>query len=954
MSVPSTTVGNSPNPTIPAFTNDVEWFTAYAVQHMLSDVSRIYTYIFWIVLALIFLAYSLFHSFQLRSTVVGAYWTKWAIRRRTWRKAHALAEVSKSGQPHKQPIPLPSNAQILCLSILVVAAFAIMTVGPDYIAPTTTLWQSRRSSDIYARAYNLSDYYRYQPQYTIPKAWWTAGGRAGLVAFALFPLCVLFALKAPPFAIFANPFLTDLHFDKLMWLHRWSGRLIWLVTAIHTALWSVQLARDKRAGTGKSAYVYAWQYPKFIYAWTAFGLLTVLVILSFRPFRDRYYEAFYFLHVMFVAGTLVMSALHHPPVWWWCWAALMLWVGERIWRATRWLYTNGVIGSSLAFVDTTQPGNVKPPAHPVDVEAHTPASAGPLLSSNDAEENAPSNSKALYAHSALSHSQQVLLPSPPPPSVYVPPTGYGHVELLAGRTIRVRLPPPGYLVWAPGQHFLLCIPSVSRFLSHPFTSASISDEQVAGPQGRVIVFLIRAKNGWTRDLWDDVVALLSSGRKYPAGEKHPKSVVPATGVLMRAWVDGPFGSSVRTNWGAYSTAIIVSGGSGVSFGLAVLEYLALCMAGRSGKFLGGKTNGVFKTRRIRFVWIIREFGHLQWGATVLRRCQSFLPPEYLQLDVFVTSTSTLLQSLGTPVSGLAPPLPPFVRNDRQMQRDSVRRGSTHSHDETTESEEEAEEYVDLNYYASDLGDRSGLGHEEHALDFTNFDGDDDARLPGEASINQTIKNEGRSRRAFARQSRLSIAQLPPSDRLSVPPTYPPRRSVLSTPRLTEIEEVDLASPAAQMRTPLVVDTVHRSSVVRPTSSIYSSSSPIEEVGSRRSSVVGGSGPWTPLSRANSLRSLLPRTGRGARGQLIQLELEERELDDMAVIAEFTRPGRPKLDLIMEEEMKSAAGPLVVACCGPTTLNAVIRKAVASQIDPGRIRRGDLSGSIALVSEEFGY
>ena len=41
-------------------------------------------------------------------------------------------------------------------------------------------------------------------------------------------------------------------------------------------------------------------------------------------------------------------------------------------------------------------------------------------------------------------------------------------------------------------------------------------------------------------------------------------------------------------------------------------------------------------------------------------------------------------------------------------------------------------------------------------------------------------------------------------------------------------------------------------------------------------------------------------------------------------------------------------------CGPTTLNAVVRKTVAAQIDPGRIRRGDLSGAISLVSEEFGY
>ena len=37
-----------------------------------------------------------------------------------------------------------------------------------------------------------------------------------------------------------------------------------------------------------------------------------------------------------------------------------------------------------------------------------------------------------------------------------------------------------------------------------------------------------------------------------------------------------------------------------------------------------------------------------------------------------------------------------------------------------------------------------------------------------------------------------------------------------------------------------------------------------------------------------------------------------------------------------------------------SLNAMVRKIVAAQIDPGRIRRGDMRGSIALISEEFEY
>ena len=41
-------------------------------------------------------------------------------------------------------------------------------------------------------------------------------------------------------------------------------------------------------------------------------------------------------------------------------------------------------------------------------------------------------------------------------------------------------------------------------------------------------------------------------------------------------------------------------------------------------------------------------------------------------------------------------------------------------------------------------------------------------------------------------------------------------------------------------------------------------------------------------------------------------------------------------------------------CGPTTLNAVVRKAVAAQISPSRLKQGDSSGSIDVVVEEFGF
>jgi hypothetical protein len=255
---PSSSQEHNPNPTTPAFDDDIEWFVAYLKIHALSRTTWRYAYYLWFAIGLVALVFAVCHLLGLRSGALGAYWSKFSLRRRTWRKKHSLAQAKKSRQPHKQPLLLPSNAQLLTIFSITIASLAATFIGPDYIAPSHRLFHRAAVPDVAA----------YIPQYTIHKAWWSSGNRAGLVAFALFPLCILFALKRPPFAIFAIPFFTHVHSDKLIWLHRWIGRLIWALVALHAALWSVQLSKDRRSGTGDIAYVYAWHYQRFIFAWT--------------------------------------------------------------------------------------------------------------------------------------------------------------------------------------------------------------------------------------------------------------------------------------------------------------------------------------------------------------------------------------------------------------------------------------------------------------------------------------------------------------------------------------------------------------------------------------------------------------------------------------------------------------------------------------------------------------
>ncbi|KAF9644193.1 hypothetical protein BDM02DRAFT_3122293 [Thelephora ganbajun] len=1012
------------NPSSPDYEDSLDWVTAYLTVHSMSKTSYRVTYALWIIIAAFFLIGTLVRLSGTHRPYYFAHWSKWALRRRTWRKHRGKKEAERTGKPHRQPVPLPSNSQLLSLGFLFILVMILSFVGPDYITPHTALSSGGNAgspphTNAQKRAINHEEVEQYVAHYTISKAWWTVAGRTGLMAFSLLPLCILLALKAAPFAIFALPYTIQFSFDKLSTLHRWVGRLIWFITAIHVISWSVQLATHSNPVTGKKGYAYAWIYPPFLWGWAAFALLTLLIVLSLRPFRYNFYESFYALHILLVPVMLITAAMHHPSVGWWAYSALIIWLAERAWRGTWWFYINGIFKRKMPNAPPREksPDTLHSRRSSI-INLNTPYT--PLESRSEYHED--DDTPLIRKHSRVPTRVETLMS---PPSTYIPPAGYALTELMPGKTIRLSVFTPECRTWAPGQHFLLSIPSINRFTSHPFTVGSVCDQQSSNSAGRMLIFFIRAKAGWTKTLWDTVVALSVRDKFHCDGEVPPEGTYPPyRGVLFRTFVEGPFGSVARTDWIEYSSVLLVAGGSGVSFGLSVLVYLCLCMSGRDSRRLGGSSKPFSRVSRVRFVWLAREFSHISWCASILKRCMALVPGS-LKIDIFVTNipkdpkpmplsgtdpekrksgsrpgmepkrhswtpgkhpatlhpplTLQPLSSMEDVSLGSGSPVPVYLAppEDRSRRESQVSISDYYNtllmpNPHPSSSDERYGE-GGLKGKDSDYEMGVGGGHYQEdstydVLDYTHFNGDLDAEtVPAEESLSRRLKQEGAARRRKTRKMTMEhqrqnslwadLGQQVASPTLATSPSEHTKSSSLpsiqgegsergrdhSRSLSLEVDESTLSGKQARR--------VSVPSYLQQQELGQRDPSKSRDKRADRASIISISESIMDLS---TVQSMMPKTGKGARGEEIELQFSEEELEDVLAMTEYAWPGRPSLDKLLQEEVETAKGAIVVACCGPTSLSASIRKIVAAQIDPSKIKVGDMRGYISCITEEFEY
>lgn len=260
---------------------------------------------------------------------------------------------------------------------------------------------------------------------------------------------------------------------------------------------------------------------------------------------------------------------------------------------------------------------------------------------------------------------------------------------------------------------------------------------------------------------------------------------------------------------------------------------------------------------------------------------ALLPGSELEVNVFVTKAqathgpSTSLPS--EPLSlenALLPPSPQFSR---------------HSYGELLlSSPVESVDSIQSTDSATYLNQGDDVGTHD-LVNLTNYEGDHEFEIPGESSLNQHIRKEGKIRRAISRKLSNSGPVALTFKRLSL--NIDRKGSDDSSPTHTY-----LSSDSQRLRSS--VDSDAFVSDLPPQPLLPSN------ISDNRPSVASQLSP-----------QLLPPSDRSYihTESHIGVRLGQEEARAVSVVAENVRPGKPKLDRILGYEVQEADGPVLVAC-----------------------------------------
>ncbi|KIK93307.1 hypothetical protein PAXRUDRAFT_522232 [Paxillus rubicundulus Ve08.2h10] len=350
--------------------------------------------------------------------------------------------------------------------------------------------------------------------------------RAGFLALAQLPVVFLFATKNSILSLLLGP---GNGYEKLNFIHRMAGRVMFLAAGIHGSLWirnhleyGLPILGPQKETSGVAS----------------FTLLCIIVLSSLRPVRRLFYEFFFLVHVLIFVAFFITVCYHTIYASPWIFPPLAFYGADLLLRMLRYRFKDATLIAQDEFIT--------------------------MVHVNDCDDG-----------------------------------------------------------WLAGQHVRLRVFFSGRVLeSHPLTilSAPPSRSCLSNPG---MILGARVNGDWTRALNDFT-------RKEQ--ERLRALDVPMENVSVPALVmlDGPYGGS-SVDLGQFESALLVAGGSGITFTLGLLDDIV----GRCAKL--GRPGGE-RTRRIEFAWCIRSFGHIAWFAPMLMDIANTASRSslYLHISIFVT------------------------------------------------------------------------------------------------------------------------------------------------------------------------------------------------------------------------------------------------------------------------------------------------------------------------------
>lgn len=306
---PDTSSGSSGSSNNDAYNQKYIYLSSYFPAHMLSYPSHRYAYLMWFVFVGFALLASAMHHLGIGDrTWLGAFWSKFAPKSRlvkfgkkpdpssmqTSSRERPNQTSGMHSYPPTHPVPprsrpppkrhiftFPSFGRIILVLVMVAVPVIFTLVGADYINPSSSMFDlsyswpdasvarygktSRRSLQYHLQKrvdWGLGSFTPVTtsaPTYSLPyHTWWTSGGRTGLMTNAMTPFVVILALKQVPWAVMSTKLFGRHSFEKLSFLHKWGGRLVWAYAFAHTITWSIQLHKDQQFGTDMWGFVFIW------------------------------------------------------------------------------------------------------------------------------------------------------------------------------------------------------------------------------------------------------------------------------------------------------------------------------------------------------------------------------------------------------------------------------------------------------------------------------------------------------------------------------------------------------------------------------------------------------------------------------------------------------------------------------------------------------------------------